>query len=44
MPATVNRAMVGERAWHDPPGNVLDPGLAEPLIGSGLLGPGEDHR
>jgi hypothetical protein len=29
-PATVNRAMVGERAWHDPPGNVLDRGLAEP--------------
>jgi hypothetical protein len=31
MAATVNRAMVGERAWHDPPGNVLDRGLAEPL-------------
>ena len=21
-PATVDRAMAGERAWHDPPGNV----------------------
>jgi hypothetical protein len=30
MPATIKRAMVGERAWHDPPGNVLDRGLAEP--------------
>jgi hypothetical protein len=29
-PATVNRAMVGERPWHDPPGNVLDRGLGEP--------------
>src|SRR5512132_729732 len=28
----VNRAMVGERAWHDPPGNVLDRGLAEPAL------------
>jgi hypothetical protein len=33
-PATVNRAMVGERAWHDPPGNVLDRGLAEPAHGT----------
>jgi hypothetical protein len=28
-PATANRTMVGERAWHDLPGSVLDPGLAE---------------
>jgi hypothetical protein len=33
-PATVNRAMVGERAWHDPPGNVLDRGLAEGAHGT----------
>jgi hypothetical protein len=33
-PATVNRAMVEERAWHDPPGNVLDRGLAEPAHGT----------
>jgi hypothetical protein len=31
---TVNRAMVGKRAWHDPPGNVLDRGLAEPAHGT----------
>jgi hypothetical protein len=36
-PATVNRAMVGERAWHDPPGNVLDRGLAEPAHGTSHL-------
>jgi hypothetical protein len=34
MPATVKRAMVGERAWHDRPGNVLDRGLAEPAHGA----------
>jgi hypothetical protein len=33
-PATVNRAMVGERAWHDPPGDILDRGLAEPAHGT----------
>jgi hypothetical protein len=32
-PATIKRAMV-ERAWHDPPGNVLDRGLAEPAHGT----------
>jgi hypothetical protein len=31
---TVKRAMVGERAWRDPPGNVLDRGLAEPAHGT----------
>jgi hypothetical protein len=31
---TVKRAMVGERAWHDPPGNVVDRGLAEPAHGT----------
>jgi len=32
-PVTANRAMVGERAWHDPPGSLLDRGLAEPAHG-----------
>jgi hypothetical protein len=31
-PATVNRAMVGERAWHDPPGKVLDRGSPNPSM------------
>jgi hypothetical protein len=34
MPATVKRAPVVERAWHDPPGSVLDRGLAEPAYGT----------
>jgi hypothetical protein len=29
-PVTVNRERVRKRPWHDPPGNVLDRGLAEP--------------
>ena len=33
-PATGKRAMVGERAGHDPPGKVLDRGLAEPAHGT----------
>jgi len=31
----------GERAWHDPPGNVLDRGLAEPAHGTWHVKEGE---
>jgi hypothetical protein len=37
-PATVKRAMVGQRAWHDPAGSVLDRGLAEPAHGTSQVG------
>jgi hypothetical protein len=37
-PVTVKRAIVGARAWHDPPGNILDRGLAEPAHGTSQVG------